>query len=175
RIDAFGLGHDGRNTREVADPHACYAKREDMKRQLRERAGVADDLKISPRDREGALVVPHGATGGRGRPSPSPDVFRRDARELRGCALQDGGRGDVSFGRQQNQAVKQEAERPRSPRRPRQGLDSATDLTHAVPLREMLERRVPGDQVGLARELYVERLEPPRGLQQERTSIAAEG
>jgi hypothetical protein len=39
----------------------------------------------------------------------------------------------------------------------------------------MLEGRVPGDQVGLARELYVERLEPPRGLQQERTSIAAEG
>jgi hypothetical protein len=34
-------------------------------------------------------------------------------------------------------------------------------------------RRAPGGQVGVARELQVERLEPPRRVQQQRGSIAA--
>jgi hypothetical protein len=73
RFDAFVFGDDGLNTREVTDQRACDAEREDMKRQLGERAGVADDTKIPGRDREEALVIPNGAGGGPRRPSPSPE------------------------------------------------------------------------------------------------------
>jgi hypothetical protein len=135
-----------------------------MLRQFRERTSLADDLKISNGDREVALVVPHGAAGGRGRPSLSPDLFRRDVRELGGCASQERSPGDGPLGGQQNQAVQQEMKGRRITRWTRKALDGSADLEHDVPALDMPEgdRREPGDQVGFARELYIERLETSR-------------
>jgi len=42
RRDSFSLRVSRCGSREVADPRACYAKRGEVDRQLRKRAGVAD-------------------------------------------------------------------------------------------------------------------------------------
>ena len=58
----------------------------------------------------------------------------------------------------------------------RERLDGAADLEQDVRALRAARRRSPRPtrQVRLARELQVERLEPPRGVQQQRRSIAAE-
>ena len=84
-------------------------------------------------------------------------------------------RGGVSVGGQQGETVEQQVEGTRSTRPRRERPDGAADLQQDVPSRSLPSgdgRRAPGCQVGLARELQVERLEPPRGLQQQRRSIA---
>ena len=64
---------------------------------------------------------------------------------------------------------------PRSARRRRERPDGAADLSRTtVPRLPGDDRRAPGGQVGLARELQVEWLKPLRRLQQQRGSIAAE-
>jgi hypothetical protein len=42
------------------DPCSCDAKRVQIERQFRERAGLADDFDKPQRDRQKALLVPHG-------------------------------------------------------------------------------------------------------------------
>src|SRR6516165_3322729 len=57
-----------------------------------------------------------------------------------------------------------------------EGPDRAADLQHSCPFVKMRldKRRAPGGQVGLARKLQVERLEPPSGVQQKGGSIATQ-
>ena len=81
----------------------------------------------------------------------------------------------MPLGGQQSEAVKEQVEGTRGTRRRRERLHGAADLQEDALSRDMRgdERRAPGGQVGVARELQVERLEPPRRLQQQRGSIAA--
>ena len=81
----------------------------------------------------------------------------------------------MPLGGQQGETVKEQVEGTRSTRRRRERPHGAADLQKDAPSREMPgdERRAQGGQVGVARELQVERLEPPRRLQQQRGSIAA--
>ena len=148
----------------------------EVERQLRERAGVADELDLSRGDRAHALVVPHGVAGGVGHPAPAQDVLDRDVRRAPSLRAASVGAAaacpSVISRRGRRAAGRADAER----RRRREGLDGAADLQEDVPSGQVPgeDRRGPGGQVGLARELQVERLEPPRGLQQQRGSIAAE-
>ena len=122
-----------------------------------------------------AVVVPDGVAGRRGHPAPPQDVLHRDVGERCRCPLQHRSRGGVSVGGQQGEPVEQQVEGTRSTRPRRERPDGAADLQQDAPSRELPSgdgRRAPGGQVGLARELEVERLEPPRGLQQQRRSIA---
>jgi hypothetical protein len=80
----------------------------------------------------------------------------------------------VSVGGQQGEAVEQQVEGTRITRRRREGPDGAADLQQDLTSGETPRhpRRGPRDQVGLASEVQIERLEPPGGVQQERGSIA---
>ena len=145
-----------------------------MDRQRRKRAGVADDLDLPRAAREPAFVVPHGRAGADGHPAPPQDVLHGNVGDRPDCPLQGRGRGGVSLGDQQGETVEQQVEWTRSTRRPREGPHGAADLDQDVPGGDVLRqpRRAPGGQVGLAREVQVERLEPPGGLQQQRGSVA---
>ena len=92
------------------------------------------------------------------------------------CSLQRRSRGGVSVGDHERDAVEQKVLGTRRFRRRGEGLGGAADLQEDFSSAEVPGggRRVPGGQVGLARELQVERLELPRGLQQQRGSIAGE-
>ena len=72
-------------------------------------------------------------------------------------------------GGQQREAVEQQVEGTRTIRRRREGLDGAADLQQDAAFGEMPRHTgcTPGGQVGLAREIQVERLEPSRGLEQQ--------
>ena len=80
----------------------------------------------------------------------------------------------MPLGGQQSETVEEEVEGTRSTRRRRERPHGAADLQEDALPRDMRgdERRAPGGQVGVTRELQVERLEPPRRLQQQRGSIA---
>jgi len=81
----------------------------------------------------------------------------------------------VSVGGQPGEPVEQQVEGTRSTRPRRERPDGTADLQQDAPSRGLPGgdgRRAPGGQLGLAREIDVDRLEPPRGLQQHRRSIA---
>ena len=175
RRDAVGLRDVRGGTREVAHPRGRQAQRGEVERQLRKRAGIADELDLPRGDRMRAVIVPDGVAGRRGHPAPAQDILHRDVGERCRCPLQHRSRGGVSVGGQQGEPVEQQVEGTRSTRPRRERPDGAADLQQDAPSRGLPsgdERRAPGCQVGLARELQVERLEPPRGLQQQRRSIA---
>ena len=119
-------------------------------------------------DRTRAFVIPHGVARGRSRPAPAQNVLHWNSDELLRCALQRRGCGGVSVGDQQSEAVEQQVEGTRRGRRRGEGLDGAADLQQVACSGEVPgeDSRDPCDQVGLARELQVERLESPCGLQQ---------
>ena len=143
-----------------------------MQRQLREHAGVANEPDLSGRDRAHALVVPHRGAGSDSRPTPPQRVLHGHCKERFGCSLQRRSSGGVSLGGQLSHARKQQLEGPRgSPRWRRKRPDGAPDFQDDVPLPRHA-RRAPGVQVGLARELQVERLKSAGGLEQQRRSIA---
>ena len=122
-----------------------------------------------------AVIVPDGVAGRRGHPAPSQDLLHRNVGKRCRCPLQHRSRGGVPVGGQQGEPVEQQVERTRSTRSRRERQNGSADLQQNAPSRRMPsgdECRAPGSQVGLARELQVERLQPPRGLQQQRRSIA---
>ena len=149
----------------------------EVERQLRERAGVADEL--GPVWRRCACMpsMSHSeGAGGRGHPAPPQDVLHGDVGERFRCPLQRRSRGGVSLGDQQREAVEQQVEGTRVARQRRERLHGAADLQEDAALAARcpaMSGRAPGGQVGLARELQVERLEPPRRVQQQRGSVAA--
>ena len=103
-------------------------KRVEMERQLRERAGLADESDKSRRNRRCALVVPHGGRGSRGRHAPPKDVLDRHIGEGFCCSLQHRRRGGASVGGQQREPIEQQVMRARRPGRLRKGPDGAADL-----------------------------------------------
>jgi hypothetical protein len=148
-----------------------------VERQLRDRAGIADELNLSRGDGARAVVVPHGVAGRRGHPAPAQDVLHRDVGERFRNSLQRRSRCGVSVGGQLGKPVEQQVDGVRSTRASREGLDRAAYLEEHATSLEIPggdERRAPGGQIGTACELEVERFEPPGGVQQEGGSIAEE-
>ena len=92
------------------------------------------------------------------------------------CPPQRRGRGGAPVGDQQGEAVEEHLQGTRSTRWRRQGLGAAADLLEDALSGEMPRhaRRTPGGQVGLARELQVERFEPAGRLEQQRGCVAAQ-
>ena len=80
----------------------------------------------------------------------------------------------MSLGGQQSETVKEDVKGTGSTRWRRERPHGATDLQEDALSRDLRgdERRAPGGQVGVTRELQVERLEPLRRLQQQRGGIA---
>ena len=81
------------------------------------------------------------------------------------CSLQRRSRCGASVGRQQGEPGEQQVERTRSSRPPGEVQDGAGDLQQDASSSEMPgghRRGAPGGQVGLACELRIESLEPPR-------------
>jgi hypothetical protein len=78
RHHAVALGDERRGPREVADPGSCDAQLPEVKGQLRERAGVADELNVSRREFADPLDVPYQARRVRGDPAPSEDLVHRE-------------------------------------------------------------------------------------------------
>ena len=163
-------------TREVAHPRACYAQLGKVERQLRERAGVADELNLPDGDRVHALEVPNERACDRGHPAPPQDVLHGDIDERLRCGLQHRSGDGVSLGGQQREAVEQEVEGTRTTPRRREGLDGAADLQQYAAFGEMPRHTgcTPRGQVSLAREIRVEWLETSRGLEQQPRSILPE-
>ena len=141
-----------------------------MQRQLREHAGIANEPDQSGGDCAHALVIPHRGAGPDSRPTPTERVLHGHFEERFRCSLQRWGGGGVSFDRQLSHAFKQQLEGPGSTGRRRKRPDGRPDFQDDVPLPRHA-RRAPRGQVGLARELHVERLKPPGGLEQRRRSI----
>ena len=83
-----------------------------MERQLREHAGVANELDLSGRDRAHTLVVPYRGAGSDRRPTPPQRVLHWHFKERFGCSLQSRRSGGVSLGGQLSHAVKQQLEGP---------------------------------------------------------------
>jgi hypothetical protein len=81
----------------------------------------------------------------------------------------------VSVGGEQRESADQQVEWTGRSRRRGKGPDGVRDLDDDAPRFEAACdcRRAPGDQVGLACEVEVERLEPSRGPSQQRRSVAA--
>ena len=111
--------------------------------------------------------------GARVHPAPPQDVLHGSAGGRSHGSLQRRGRGGMSLGDQLSETVEHQIARTRSTRRRRQGPRRAADLHQDIPGGDILRqpRRAPGGQVGLAREVQVGRLQPPRRLQQQRRSI----
>ena len=116
-----------------------------------------------------ALIVPHGVAGRRGHPPPPQDVLRRDLGEaLSLLAATSESRRRVPSMVSRASPLQQQVEWTRSTRPRRERPDGAADL----PARTSLPAGCPvvtdaapqAAQVGLAREVQVDQLEPPRGL-----------
>jgi len=97
RHHAVDLRDERGGTREIADPHPCQGQGGQVDGQLRERAGVADELELSRGDRQHGLVVPHGVGGRRGHPPPAKDVLHRDLEKRFRCLAQRRSRGGASL------------------------------------------------------------------------------
>ena len=145
-----------------------------MKRQLGERAGAANELDLSRRDRHHSLEVPDERAGRRGHPPQAQTVLHRDvgSGEDPPCSQQRRGRGGASLGDHQGQAVEQQVDRARITRERGQRLGGEADLTQLVCAAE--RGRAPRLDVGLAGELRFERHESRGGLQQQRRSLATQ-
>ena len=114
-------------------------------------------------DREAGVVVPH-HHGGRGRePPPAEDFLDRDvaARKAGRGLLEHRRRRGAAFRERQREPVEQQVGRTRPPGRPPGRLSFARDLVQARGARKLPgeQRRAPRVEVGLARELRIERLE----------------
>src|SRR6266536_2284164 len=147
-------------TSEVTDPSCCDRQSRKVDRQLREHPGVAEELNLSRGDRARTLDVPYGVTCARSRPAPPQHVLHGDVGHCFTCSLQRRGSGRAPFGGQQSEAFKQQVKGARTTTWRRKGPDGARDRQQDGPSVEMRTdtRRAPSGQVGLARELQVERL-----------------
>ncbi len=165
RHHAVDLRDERGGTRQVADPRPCQGQGGQVDGQLREGAGVADELQRSRGDRQHALVVPHGEAGRRGHPAPAKGVLRRDLEKRFRCLLQSRSPGGASLDGQQSKPVEQQVEWTGRSRRRGEGPGGARYLTDDASSYEVAghDRPGPGDQVGLAREVEVERFETSRG------------
>ena len=70
--------------------HALIAQCGEVDRQLRKRAGVANEPDLSRGDRAHGLVVPHGGARARGRPAPPQDILDGDVGERLRCCCKVG-------------------------------------------------------------------------------------
>ena len=152
---------------EVSVQHApCPTRRGDGS--SRQRAGIADELDLPHRDRVQAVVVPYRRRGRRGHPAPAQHVLHRECRRRRFAARCNSApppRVRRSISRARPSSSRSDGRG--APGRPREVQDGAGDVQQdaAVPARcPATPRRAPGVEVGLARELEIEWLEPLRGL-----------
>ena len=114
RRHAVGSPRRARRRRRSRPIHARrHAQRVEVERQLRKRAGVADELDLSRRDRDACPRSPTRRAGGRGHPAPAQDVLYRHVGERFRCSLQRRRRGGASVGGQQREPVEQQVERRR--------------------------------------------------------------
>ena len=138
-------------------------------RQLPKCARIAQQLDVSHEGRALQLLVPDRAAGGHRRPAPTHHVLDGQVCGRRGCTLEDRDRRGWSIDRHPADAVEEELERSSRlghGNRSDSGADVEADLIltgdHGA---------APRDQIGLAGEVDVERLDPPSGLQEQRRTV----
>ena len=173
RGDRVALSDDRGGPREVAHPRGRNSQLPEVEREVRERAGVTDELDVPSRDVAHALDVPH-ETARLGRdPAPLHHVIDRDVGELLRCPPQGRSRGNVPLGRQQREAVEQQVDGAGIAIRGRERLDGAADLQADVRVGEVScdAGGAPGGDVRRSRARHIERLRavvPPQEAAAER-------
>ncbi len=174
-----GLRDQSLGRREVTAPGHGRAERAQQERQPLQRAGLPGEPELPGQHRAPRVVVPQRAGGALSQPAPAKFLPRGDVRAGEGVngLPQGGGRGGRPVGDHQRQAVQDQVDRPRRPGLVRrEGAGGAGDLEQITgagqPPGE--QRRHPGGQVGLPRQVQVERLEPLGRLEQQRRRVAAQ-
>ena len=174
--DRVGLRHQRGRPRELTTEHRRLRRHVRAHRQHRQRPRLTSQLDAAIRDGDTGVVVPHHHGGGRREPAPAEHLLGRDvrAREAGGSLGEKRSRGTAAVGEREGEAVEQQVGRARMV-----GADGgrsrlARHLGHVGRAREAPgeESRAPGVEVRLSRNPRVERLEPLRGSQEERRSVA---
>ena len=129
RRHAVRFGGERGGASEVADPRGRDPQGVEIEWQLREGARLAHESDKSRRNRQIALLIPHGGRGSRGRYTPPKEFLVRHIGKGFCCSLQGWRRGGKSLGTQHSQAIEKHVMRARRPIRLRKGSDGATDLS----------------------------------------------
>ena len=175
--DRIALRDQGNGRREVTPPRIVDGERDQVDRQLVERADAPGQLDLPEQDRALAILVPERDGGPLGHRAELEPVVGGDvslAKALTACRSA----GAAAAGPSVTSRAKPSSSRSRGRCglfRRGEGLGGAGDLQHVAGARQAPgeRRRHPRGQVGVAGQVPVERLEPLGRLQQQRRSVAA--
>ena len=174
--DAIGLRDQHRDPVEVPAQRGGLTQDVDAHREHGQRARVARELDPAIGDRKACLVVPHHHRRRGREPPPAEHLLGRDivARKPGRGPLENRSSLRATVRECQGEAVQQQVGRARTGGGPGGRSRLARDVVKARAAGELPgeERRAPGIEIGLARELHVERVERLRGAQEQARGFA---
>ena len=172
--DRVDLRDQGGGRFEVTSPRVTVGERNQIDWQFFERSYGASELGLPRYDHACGIGVPQDDGGHPARPEPFFPGDVSGGKDGHSLPQRRRGRGRA-VGDQPRQAVQDQVDRPRRMRGRGKGPGGAGDLEHVAGARLAPGQRCrpPGVQVGLTRQVYIQRLEPLSRLKQQRGCVTA--